>query len=144
MNGLSHDRRWTLRRLVAVGLFVTFALVSSNRVFVKERRKHRKMPTPDAITRYDRRFQSLRAHLPSNEIVGYVGSTGTSWQDNLDPFFATQYALSPVVLVRRTDRPLVVGNFNVADPTQKLPNDPRLQLIEDFGDGVMLFRRVPQ
>ena len=137
-------RTWFIRHLIAAGLLVAFALISSNRLFVKERRKYRKLPTPDAISRYDRRFETLRAHLPAHEPVGYVGSTGTSWQDNLDPFFATQYALSPVVLTRRADRTLVVGNFNVADPTQKPPSDPKLQLIEDFGDGVMLFRRVPK
>jgi hypothetical protein len=137
-------RAWLIRRLVAVVLLVAFALLSSNRVFVKERRKYRKMTTPDAITCYDRRFEPLRPRLSAHETAGYVGSTGTSWQDNLDPFFATQYALSPVVLSRRADRPLVVGNFNSADPTQKPPNDPKLQLIEDFGDGAMLFRRAPK
>lgn len=137
-------RAWFARRLIAVGLLVAFALISSNHVFVKERRRYRKMPTTDAITRYDQRFEPLRAHLPAHELVGYVGSTGTSWQDNLDPFFATQYAVAPVVLSRRADRPLVVGNFNLADPTQKPPDDPKLQLIEDFGDGVMLFRRMPK
>ncbi|HKQ49826.1 MAG TPA: hypothetical protein VJZ71_17260 [Phycisphaerae bacterium] len=144
MNAQPVARAWFIRRLVAVGLLVAFALISSNRVFVKERKRYRKMPTTDAISRYDRRFEPLRPHLPAHEPVGYVGSTGTRWQDNLDPFFATQYALAPVVLTRRTDRPLVVGNFNLADPAQKPPGDPKLQLIEDFGDGVTLFRRAPK
>jgi hypothetical protein len=116
---------------------VAFALISES--FCEERRRIAKVPRVGRHQRYDH-ASSRSALLPTDELVS-ASARPAQLADNLDPFFATQYALAPVVLHQGIDQPLVVGNqlrFNAEAPRIKA------QLIEDFGDGVVLFRRAPK
>jgi hypothetical protein len=87
-------------------------------------------PHPDNIAqRSDQRFAALLSALPAQGIVGYIGEPG-----NLADYYLAQYALAPLVVDRSPDHPLVVGNFPSSSPP--LPNN--LQLMKDFGNGVLL------
>jgi hypothetical protein len=105
-------------------------------------------PTPgqDEISLYEHRFQELRTVLPERGIVGYQGhpelTTALPGQGlahlHFQRFLLTQYALAPVLLVEGTEPEFVVGNF---DPGAVPPLPQGLQLVRDFGNGVLLFRR---
>lgn len=51
-------------------------------------------------------------------------------------YYWAQYALAPLVLDHSPNHPLVVGNFV---ETAAASDHSNLQLIKDFGDGVLLF-----
>ena len=89
---------------------------------------------PDQVSaRSDQRFALLKKKLPSEGIVGYVGETGDS---SLSDYYLTQYALAPLVIDDTPNHQIVVGNF----PSSKRANIPsNLTLIEDFGNGVLLY-----
>lgn len=103
----------------------------------------------DEITTYEARYQELRHTLPPNIVVGYLSdpvppdlsrSEGTT---RFKRFVLTQYALSPVIVVRSTETDFVVGNFESpahADSAAAY----HLTLVRDFGAGVMLFRKKKQ
>lgn len=113
-------------------LFVLCCLLSTIRI-------HRDAPNPlhikpDHISqRSDRRFAALKAQLPANGVVGYVGETGDSATPD---YYLTQYALAPLVVDRSINHPMIVGNF----PSSQLADIPQnLRILQDFGNGVLLF-----
>lgn len=65
--------------------------------------------------------------------MGYVDAPGTTDAAN---YYLAQYALAPLVIDNSRQHALVVGNFPASLP-RDLPVN--LQLIEDFGNGVLLF-----
>jgi hypothetical protein len=95
-------------------------------------------PTPlhtdDIAKRSDQRFAALRAALPPRGVVGYVGASGNV---GVRDYYLTQYALVPVVVDHSLNHPLVIASFpNSPLPTSVLSH--RMQLVRDFGDGVLL------
>ena len=88
----------------------------------------------DIPKRSDRRFAALKAMLPDHGVIGYVGESGAA---GVGPYYLTQYALAPLVVDHSLNHPLVVGNFPASTPS--LPPEPNLQLVQDFGNGVLLF-----
>jgi hypothetical protein len=93
-----------------------------------------RLRSDDIAKRSDQRFAALRAALPPRGVVGYVGATGNV---GVRDYYLTQYALVPVVVDHSLNHPLVIANFtNSPQPTSVLSD--RLQLVRDFGDGVLL------
>jgi hypothetical protein len=87
----------------------------------------------DIAKRSDQRFAALKSRLPARGVIGYIGETGDSATPD---YYLTQYALAPLVVDYSSDHGMVVGNFPSSWPSQSPPN---LRLVEDFGDGVLLF-----
>ena len=104
---------------------------------------------PDEITAYETRFRVLRSALPAHGMVGYLGHpkpTGATPTDSnaaallhFRRYLLAQYSLAPVLLIEGTDHELIVGNFYPGSPP---PAPPGFRLVRDFGEGVVLFRRV--
>jgi len=91
----------------------------------------------DRYTRYERRFEALRAELPPDSVVGYV----TDQKPNpADHCLITQYALAPVIVKWTVKADLVVGNFHDRTRMGEIARKEGLVLIRDFGNGVALFR----
>ena len=96
-------------------------------------------PTPadvgrdNVARRSDQRFAGIRKSLPQRGIIGYVGESGDS---ALVDYYLARYALAPLVIDRSPNHPLVAGNFPTSPPKPP-PGD--LELLEDFGNGVLLF-----
>jgi len=84
--------------------------------------------------RSDQRFASLKGALPHEGIVGYVGDSGAP----PGQYYLAQYALAPLVVEYSANPEWVVGNIpkNHPDPAAI----EQLELVRDFGDGVVLFR----
>jgi hypothetical protein len=105
-------------------------------------------PGQDEITAHDRRFAVLRPALPARGVVGYLGHpepTGPTPRDSnaaallhFRRYLLAQYALAPLVLIESIEPEFVVGNF---DPGAEPPTPAGLQVIRDFGGGLVLFRR---
>ena len=90
-------------------------------------------PQADSVaTRSDQRFALLKARLPVDGVVGYIGGSGDSATPD---YYLTQYALAPLVVDNTSDHAIVIGNF----PSSQAPRTPQnLRLVEDFGNGVLL------
>src|ERR1700756_2503575 len=116
----------------AILLFIICCLLSTIRIL-------REAPNPAHITpddvskQSDQRFATVKSRLPANGVIGYVGEGGNS---STPDYYLTQYALAPLVVDRSTHHAIVIGNFPISPPSS-LPSN--LRLIEDFGNGVLLF-----
>ena len=94
------------------------------------------------IADQDLRFQQVSTALPSAGVVGYV--TDQTQDREWAMFLGAQYVLAPRVLVELNKHPQttrVVGNFARPLDLTQFANEHGLKLVQDFGDGVVLFRK---
>jgi hypothetical protein len=112
---------------IAVLIFVCGCLLSSARLVLEAPRSH---VADDIAGRSDLRFAALKAALPTEGVVGYIGSSA----DSIGYYYLAQYALAPLVLDHSVNHPLIVGNFPSSAP--QLPAN--LEVLRDFGNGVLL------
>jgi len=142
------DASWaTARTRIALALVLLYAAASTAHLLYQVRRwpGH---AARDEISANDRRFARLRAELPAEGEVGYLGDPEVAGATPRDPnaaallhfrrYLLAQYALAPVVVVESTAPDLLVGNF---DSTPR-PEPPDFRLVRDFGGGLLLYRRA--
>jgi hypothetical protein len=127
-----------LRRMsVAFLVFILCSLLSTARIVWDAPRLNRPPDSAQRVARRsDHRFAALKASLPERGVIGYVGEPGAA---AVGDYYLTQYALAPLVVDHSVNHALVVGNFPSSPggvPTAS-PSD-NLQLVHDFGDGVLL------
>ena len=132
MQTTSGPQGTSAKALGAILVLLVCCLLSSGRMLFRT-------PGPghiaadDIAKRSDQRFAALKARLPASGVIGYIGETG----DFATPdYYLAQYALAPLVLDLSANHSLVVGNFP-SFPPFGIPQN--LRLVEDFGQGVMLF-----
>jgi len=122
------DRR---SRCFTIGLmiFVLSCLLSSGRLLMHACN----VQDPNQVERRsDGRFAALKAALPERGVIGYTGDAGASPGE----YYLAQYALAPLVVEYSANHAWVVGNFHAG---QLPPQTHDLQVVKDFGDGVILF-----
>lgn len=90
------------------------------------------LASDDISNRSDQRFATLKAGLPTQGVIGYIGEPGDL---ALGDYYLAQYALAPLVVERSKNHSLVVGNFPNSPPPSFPPD---LTLVRDFGNGVLL------
>ena len=138
------------RMQIGLLLLALFVGLANLRVFRDTVVAYRQMERPDEVSRYEARFGSLKRVLPGHGVVGYVSdndpvarSDAASAQARraFKRYLMTQYALIPLVVLRSVEADLVVGDFET--PTSMgAPPPAGFVMVKDFGDGVVLFRRV--
>ena len=101
----------------------------------------------DEVSLYERRLETLKQILPQRAFLGYVGDTDVGDTDDLrvelfmKRYVLTQYILAPLIIIRRADLPIVIGDFHDAHSYAVIPKSNGLVLMRDLGNGVQLFRR---
>jgi hypothetical protein len=119
------------RNTAAVLILILCCLLPSARLVKSSIPGH--LAPDDIAARSDQRFAVLKTALPGKGVIGYVGPPGDS---GLPEYYLAQYALAPRVVERSTNHALVVGNFPASS---QVISPEGLQLVKDFGDGVLLF-----
>ncbi|HEX8984384.1 MAG TPA: hypothetical protein VF767_03095 [Bryobacteraceae bacterium] len=92
------------------------------------------------IHSYDVRFSGISEVLGAVREAGYISDLGSSGPGTA-PFYATQYALAPVVLIPGASRELVVGNFTRPDAITDAATKFRLTIVKDLNNGAVVFRK---
>lgn len=131
---------WAGRRAgVAVLLVLLYASASTAR-WVHWAAARTTRTGQDEISTYERRFEQLRSALPARGVIGYLGHPDAHAAALLHfrLYLLTQYTLAPLLLIESTEPDLVVGNFD-AGPLPPVPAG--FQVLRDFGEGLVLYRR---
>lgn len=90
----------------------------------------------DVAVAGERRFDGLRAALPTRGTVGYLSDTTDRGR-----YFLTQYFLAPLVIAPDAQRELVVANYSSRATAEGLAAVNNLTVVRDFGNGVALLTR---
>lgn len=95
------------------------------------------MKFPD-VGMFDRGISTIRPSLPPSGTVGWY-TDSPNGASALQEFYLAQYALAPLVVVKNTDQKLVVGSIH---SEQGRVTDPNLQMVRNFGNGIVLLRNT--
>jgi len=97
----------------------------------------------DPVTAFEARFSPLKMDNPIHGPVGYLGDRKPKDLQSVMAFMLTQYTLAPVVVEQGAAHEFVIGNFFSAPPTSDQLLELKLEMVRDFQNGVVLYRRVP-
>ena len=140
MNLNSHKSH-CIRATIGVSMIALLTLISiSNEIWECYKTLDEYHKTTTDITAFENRFSRLKQRLPSVGVLGYIDDT-TDPVNKSFQYTLTRYALAPHLLEKSTRHKMVIGNFHQLPPKRALWDDQELILIEDFGDGVLLFSK---
>ena len=152
--------RDTLHRRGAAAFFVALALgaafagivqFASQELFRTDLRAliHASTREVNWSTENDRRLDDLKHLLAGRETVGYINETRhhPSELETAHHYYQTQYALAPISvqgLLSNAPSPLddVIGDFRGPVDTAQIGASMGLTVVRDYGNGLVLFRRV--
>lgn len=142
---------------VGVILLVLFALYSNLQLLTESLKSGLAIGGNDEVSRYERRFDSVRRMLPSYGVIGYVGDARYNADGSLNGWamrnwYLAQYTLAPVVLSQTSGHRIYLFNQSpdVSDPQNLKEGDFLVQelavggKILNFGDGVKLLLNESQ
>jgi hypothetical protein len=99
------------------------------------------LPGHDVVRQLDREFRQLLPHLPRTGVVGYLEPpAGSDVVDEQRSFYAAQFSLAPLVIVRRLEPEFVIVPRGHAGR-----DDPRLAGLFLYGTtstGHRVYRRL--
>lgn len=87
------------------------------------------------------RFGPLLSSVPQGAELGYVTDTQPGSVTDSAMFLGAQYVLAPRLLAKGAGHEWVVGNFSRPADFTAIGRNNGLRLQQDFGNGVVLFRR---
>lgn len=129
--------------LVRAGVLVAAALAVVI-VFVVDQFERDFQPRtrdPFQVQAQTERFRGVIEALPPAAVVGYL--TDLEPADRSAPiiFRTAQYTLAPRLLQPGPGQEWVIGNFSKAGDFRAFGAGKGLQLVQDYGNGVVLYRR---
>jgi hypothetical protein len=90
------------------------------------------------------RLAGVMEAVPRTAIVGYFSDAGNGSTAALAMLNSARYTLAPRLLVEGTDRDWVLGNFTKPADYAAFSHERDLRVVQDFGNGVVLFRKEPK
>jgi hypothetical protein len=98
---------------------------------------------PDSATAVDRTYTATRDKILARGLtrLGYRTEPGSVWEQKSAEYFLIQYTLTPLVLrAHTTEDEWALVNYLAAKKPFTIPG---LLLVEDFGNGLALYRKRP-
>jgi hypothetical protein len=130
--------RLSARSYMLFGIVILFALYANLRIINKETERLQGPGRMEEIL-YEARLEPLKKVLPKDAIVGYVTDESVDALHKINYFYLTQYDLCPVLTVKGTHYPFIIGGYyGIGNPGG--PETAGLVLVKDFGYGVQLYR----
>jgi hypothetical protein len=96
---------------------------------------------PYMISMQFTRLGGLAAAVPENATLGYLTDAAAGSVIETSMFLAAQYVLAPRLLEKGNTHEWVLGNFTRPGDFAGLGQRNGLRLRQDFGNGVVLYRR---
>jgi hypothetical protein len=94
----------------------------------------------DPITQNEIQLSAVKAALPVGQAVGYLDASPPGDPNRLMRYYLAQYALAPTLLI--ADPQAEWQLLRVAPDAPPVQTDPHYRKVQDFGNGLSLFRRV--
>jgi hypothetical protein len=94
------------------------------------------------VASFENRFDEFRKTVQPHSVYGYLSDNSPNDPSARPEFYLTQYTLAPALVKSTAGEPLVIVNFHNNKPDEKLLQVNRLVPIKNFGNGVVLCRRI--
>lgn len=127
-----------IKLIIIVAIFI--GLQPNIKNFVKEFKKYNEQEA-DIITQFEKRFERVKKILPKHGVVGYFTDKKFDAAVDTKYFYLTQYALSPVIVLRNTKQQLIVANVSESFNSFEFCKNNNFHLLSNFGNGIMLFSK---
>ncbi len=98
---------------------------------------------PYPVTAQFTRFAAVLSSLPENAKIGYITDAPPGGVADTGMFLSAQYVLAPRLLIKGATQERVLGNFARPADFAAVGRSQGLRLQQDFGEGVVLFRKEP-
>lgn len=90
------------------------------------------------ISKYVERFDKIRQSFLEPDVVNYETDCCS---DILARKYIAQYAISPIIIDNTAAHSLLIGNYCNTELDINMHKKKEITLVEDYGNGIMLFRR---
>ncbi|HEX7960833.1 MAG TPA: hypothetical protein VF493_13000 [Terriglobales bacterium] len=130
------ESSYSIRAGAALVLLLLLALLSSRDLL--RITSHGQAGGAEAVT-YIQRFDAVRKLLPARGVICYLPDPHIEPNTTKD-YFLAQYALAPLVLRTSSGCDLLIANYGTDSRQGIAPAD--YLPVEDFGNGVLLFRKA--
>ena len=97
---------------------------------------------PYKIAEQELRYQDARALLPPEGPVGYLSDLDRNEASGGALFYGAQYWLAPRILTEPSAAGWTLGNFARPADFAALGRARNLEVVRDFGNGVIVYRRA--
>ena len=131
----------TARVAAAVVFLIGAALVSNAHLLFQISQFAESQEGQDGVSELQQRLLQLAPSLPAHGPVGFVSDLPPGDTTGDAEFHVAQYALSPRLMVRGVEAPVVVGSVHAAGAAQEMAGRQGLTVVRDFGNGLVLFGR---
>jgi len=125
-----------------VFIFVILDVLAGNVRDIRKELKHfynKKVENKEI--HYIKRFEKIKGKLPKQGILGYFTNKEYSTDDDDRFFFLTQYALSPLIIVRGTKPSIIIADVSHSFNSIEFSIKYNCCLLRNFGDGILLFQK---
>ncbi|EKE02571.1 MAG: hypothetical protein ACD_20C00358G0008 [uncultured bacterium] len=96
-------------------------------------------PDKNEFSKYEQQFSAVKKALPPYGSIGYITDDKIRAFNKDSDYFIAQYLLAPLIVLNSADQEYVISKFYY-------PIKPEIykkyKLVKDFGDGIILFKRV--
>jgi hypothetical protein len=96
---------------------------------------------PYMISAQFTRFEPLLAAVPAGTELGYLTDAAPGSVADPSMLLSAQYVLAPRLVAKGSAHEWVVGNFTRPGDFAGVGRSNGLRLVQDFGNGVVLFRK---
>jgi hypothetical protein len=127
---------YRIRLRAGLALVLLIALVSSRELL--RLTSHGQAGGSEAVA-YIQRFDLVKKVLPARGVICYTPDPHTE-TNSVKDYFLAQYALAPLVLRTAGGCDLLIANLPGESNHSRISSD--YLLVQDFGNGVALFRKV--
>jgi hypothetical protein len=137
--------RYPLWLQAGVCVIAALCLIAGIRSYRESDVYGRAYQDPYMINAQPQRLHEAIRLLPDHSTVGYLSDISFADTPGQAAYFGVAYALAPRLVVRSADGPeWVIGNFSHPLDYAAAGAAHSLELVRDFGNGVVVFRRRPR
>jgi uncharacterized membrane protein (UPF0136 family) len=127
--------------IAGVALAAVLCVAGSVQHYQFESAYQQQNPDPYQISAQFVRLAPVRRAVPESAILGYLTDAQPGSIVDSALLGGARYVLAPRLVVRETTQDWVLGNFTRPADFAAIGRSAGLRLQQDFGNGVVLFRR---
>ena len=116
-------------------------LVGNVKEITKEYRKHYSNNTENTESQHVLRLEKIKDVLPEEGFIGYFTNKKYSPGDDARFYFLTQYALSPLIIIRDKKQQILIADVDESFDVIEFCKKHNYSIVKDSGRGIIVLRK---